>query len=75
MEIKFGTPVKDVQGNVLGSVNRVIKDSWSGDIRRFVVARNDDSAQDLFLSPDDVLEASGVEIKLRIDSGENGELV
>jgi hypothetical protein len=66
MEIKYGTPVKDVRGNMLGPVNRVIKDSWSGDIRRFAVARND-SVQDLFISPEDVMEATDTEIKLRIN--------
>jgi hypothetical protein len=70
MEIKYGAPVKDAEGKTLGSVNRVIKDSWSGDIRRFVIARND-SAKDLFISPEDVMEATDTEVKLRINIDED----
>lgn len=70
MEIKYGAPVKDANGKVLGSVNRVIKNSWSGDISRFVISRID-STQDLFLSPEDVLEATDIEVKLRITLDED----
>jgi len=66
MEIYYGSQVKDKNGEILGSVNRIIKNSWSGDISKFVVKRND-SADDLFLSPEDVLEVTSAEIKLKIN--------
>jgi hypothetical protein len=74
MEIQYGSKVEDKDGNVLGSVNRVIKNSWSGDVSKFVVAGND-SGQDLFLSPADVLEVTDTKVKLKInidkDSGDS----
>jgi hypothetical protein len=73
MEINYGAQVKDKNGEIFGCVNRVIKNSWSGEISKFVVARND-AAQDLFLSPEDVLEATDMEIKLRINIDKGDEV-
>jgi hypothetical protein len=70
MEIQYGSQVKDKNGAVLGTVNRVIRNSWSGDISKFVVKR-DDSTQDLFFSPEDVLGATETEVKLKINIDKN----
>jgi sporulation protein YlmC with PRC-barrel domain len=65
MEIEYGAEVKDKNGKVLGTVNRVIRDSWTGEIRKFEVATQLSEA-DLFISPDNVADATPTEIKLAI---------
>jgi sporulation protein YlmC with PRC-barrel domain len=69
MDIEYGVKVKDKNGKPLGTVNRVLRDTWSGDIRKFDVSSElTDSV--LFYSVEDVAEASDTEIKLKIAFGE-----
>lgn len=65
MEIRYGTQVVDRNERVLGSVDRLIRDTWSGEIKRFMVCRKAPAA-DLFFTPEDVLEATDAKVKLRI---------
>jgi len=43
----------------------VIRDSWTGEISKFQVSIIKGDA-DLFISPEDVAEATGKEVKLKI---------
>ncbi len=65
MEIEFKAEVADRNGKVLGTVDHIVRDTWSGDIRKFVVRRKD-SDKDLFLSPDDVAKTSKNQINLNV---------
>jgi sporulation protein YlmC with PRC-barrel domain len=65
MEIKYGAEVVDKDGQKLGSVDHLAMNTWSGDIKSFVVRRKS-PASDLFLRPEDVEEANESRIKLRI---------
>jgi len=65
MKIKPGARVIDKNGKVLGSVDHLARDGWSGEIRRFIVNRKPPD-KDLFLTPEDVLEATSTRIKLKI---------
>ena len=65
MEIKAGVQVIDKNGKVLGSVNHLARDGWSGEIKKFIVNRKPPD-KDLFLTPEDVLEATDASIKLKI---------
>jgi sporulation protein YlmC with PRC-barrel domain len=65
MEIEYGAEVKDKNGKVLGTVNKVIRDSWTGEISKFQVS-TELSELDLFISPEDVAEATPSEVKLKI---------
>jgi len=65
MEIKPGVQVIDKNGKVLGSVNHLARDGWSGEIKKFIVNRKPPD-KDLFLTPEDVLEATDASIKLKI---------
>jgi hypothetical protein len=65
MEIKTGVQVVDKTGKVLGSVDHLARDGWSGEVRKFIVNRKPPD-KDLFLTPDDVLEATDSQIRLKI---------
>ena len=65
MEIKPGVQVIDKNGKVVGSVNHLARDGWSGEVKKFIVNRKPPD-KDLFFSPEDVLEATDASIKLKI---------
>jgi sporulation protein YlmC with PRC-barrel domain len=65
MEIEYGAEVRDKNGKALGTVNKVIRDSWTGEISKFQVS-TDLSELDLFISPENVAEATPSEVKLTV---------
>ena len=65
MEIEFNAAVVDKNGKRLGTVNNIIRDTWSGDIRKFVV-RQKNSDNDLFLLPDDIAKTTNKQVTLNI---------
>jgi len=65
MEIDYGAEVIDKNGKKLGTVNKVIRDSWTGEISKFQVNTIKGDA-DLFISSEDVAEATGKEVKLKV---------
>jgi sporulation protein YlmC with PRC-barrel domain len=69
MDIEYGATVKDKDGKVLGTVSRVVRDTWSSEIRKFNVS-SELASTDLFYSVDDVAEASEKEVTLKIAFGE-----
>lgn len=73
MEIRYGAQVVDKNEKLLGSVDRLIRDTWSGEIKKFMVCQKAPAA-DLFLRPEDVLEATDTRVKLRIAIDESGGL-
>lgn len=70
MKIEPGAQVIDKNGKVLGSVDHLARDGWSGEIRKFIVNRKPPD-KDLFLTPEDVLEATSTRIKLKIAPDES----
>ncbi|MFW6105606.1 MAG: hypothetical protein ACOC7P_03390 [Chloroflexota bacterium] len=65
MEIKPGVQVIDKNGKVVGSVTHLARDGWSGEVKKFIINRQPPE-KDLFLTPEDVLEATDASIKLKI---------
>ncbi len=65
MEIDYGAEVIDKNGKKLGTVNKVIRDSWTGEISKFQVSTIKGDA-DLFIPSEDVAEATGKEVKLKV---------
>lgn len=65
MEIKYGAVVIDRNGNVVGSVDRLMRNAWSGETTKFMVLRKTEES-DLFLTPDDVIGATDTEVRLAI---------
>ena len=52
-------------GKVLGTVNKVIRDSWTGEISKFQVS-TELNETGLFVSPENVVEATPNEVKLSV---------
>lgn len=65
MEIEYGAEVRDKNDRVLGKVVYIVRDTYSGGIRKFMVG-TDLTESDFFISPQDVLEATVSQIKLKI---------
>ena len=61
MEIEFGADVIDRNDTVIGKVDYLVRDTWSGELRKFMVRRE---KEDLFFSPDEVIEADSSRIKV-----------
>ncbi len=64
MEIEYGARVIDKNGKALGTVNKIIRDSWTSEIRKFQVSTGQIET-DLFLSPEDVAEVTTSAVKLK----------
>jgi sporulation protein YlmC with PRC-barrel domain len=65
MEIKYGAEVKDKNGKVLGTVNNVIRDSWTGEISKFQVT-TDPTEVGFFIPPQNIDKATPKEIILNV---------
>ena len=65
MEIKPGVQVIDKNGKVVGTVTHLARDGWSGEVKKFIINR-EPPEKDLFLTPEDVLEATDASIRLKI---------
>jgi len=64
MEIQLGAQVFDNNGERFGEVVKVVRDIWSGEIKKFLVSDSTPSNAEIF-SASQVLEAS--EERIRID--------
>ncbi|MFC1913584.1 hypothetical protein ACFLX7_05290 [Chloroflexota bacterium] len=65
IEIEYGAKVRDKTSKVVGTVNRLLRDTWTGEISKFTVS-TELADTELFYSPEDVFEATPSEIKLKI---------
>lgn len=72
MEIPYGAEVVDKNGKVLGTVNHVVRDTWTGEVRKFMVRQKAPNT-DLLLSPADVIEATDSKVRLKVTLDEPGE--
>jgi len=75
MEIEHGAEVIDKNGKRLGTVDRVIRDTYTTEITKFTV-NTDVADADLFFSPQEVQESTTTAVKLKIalDEGESLEV-
>jgi sporulation protein YlmC with PRC-barrel domain len=65
MEIQYGAEVIDKSGKVLGTVDHLVRNTWSGEISKFMVCRKAPES-DLFFSTEDVLEAIKSRVKVNV---------
>jgi len=65
MEVEFGAKVIDRNGKVLGTVDHLMRNTWTGEITKFAVRRKAPD-EDLFFATKDVLEATKTKVKLKI---------
>lgn len=75
MEIEHGAEVIDKNEKRLGTVDRVIRDTYTTEITKFTVS-TDMADADLFFSPEEVQETTTTTVKLKIalDEGESLEV-
>jgi len=69
VQIEYGIEVRDRNGCILGTVSNVIRDTWTGEIRKFVVLSKLPE-KNLFFSPEDVLEVSSTQVKVKAEGDE-----
>ncbi len=69
MEIEYGAEVIDRNGKVLGTVDHLMHNTWTGDVSKFVIRRKPPDS-DLFFSTGDVSEAVNGKVKLSISLNE-----
>jgi sporulation protein YlmC with PRC-barrel domain len=65
MEIEYGSEVIDRDGKMLGTVDYIMRNTWTGEISKFMVRRKPPD-NDLFFSLDDVLEVAKSKTKVNI---------
>jgi hypothetical protein len=69
MRVEFGSEVVDKDEESLGTVDYVVRNSWTGEISKFIVYRQP-PREDLSFSPQDILEATESRVKVNISSDE-----
>ena len=74
MDIEVGARVEDKNGRFLGSVKNVVRDSWTGEIKKFG-CREGNLENTLFYSPEDVDVAASDHVKLKIAFSETNASV
>jgi sporulation protein YlmC with PRC-barrel domain len=72
MEVEYGAKVIDRNGKVLGTVDHLMRNTWTGEITKFTV-RSKAPDEDLFFATKDVLEATKTKVKLKISFYELSE--
>lgn len=69
MEIEFGAKVVDKSGKLLGTVDHLMHNTWTGEVSKFVV-RSKTLDKDVVISTQDVLEVTKSKVKLSISVDE-----
>jgi len=64
-ERKMGAEVIDLNGKSLGKIDYVVRDTWSGNVKKFMIYRKPPE-EDLSFSPDDTSEITEDVVKLNI---------
>jgi hypothetical protein len=72
MDIKYGVQVVDKNGKLLGTVNHTVRDSWTGEIRKYFIYREAPET-DLSFSPGDISEVTELKATLKIAFDETGK--
>ena len=65
MNLEFGELVEDKNNNILGRIDHIILDTWSGEQRKYVV-RRDAPELDIFFSPEHVATTTEEKVKLNV---------
>lgn len=69
MDIEYRAQVVDRDGNFLGKVDYIMRNTWTGEVSKFMVRREPPEV-DLFLSQPDIVETTKSTIKLSVSSEE-----
>jgi len=69
MQIEFGALVEDKDNKVLGTVDYIVRDTWSGEQRKFMVRRKSPQT-DIFFRPEHIAETTEEKVKLNLSLDE-----
>ncbi|MBN2240882.1 MAG: hypothetical protein JW712_14015 [Dehalococcoidales bacterium] len=64
----IGAEVIDSNGNILGTIDYIVRDSWSGDIRKYIIYKKPPE-KDLSFTPENIIENSETSVKVNISPG------
>lgn len=65
MELTVGIDVLDRDGKYLGTIDHLMRDTWSGEVTKYMVFRKE-AGKDVVFKPEDVLEAAEDRVKIKI---------
>lgn len=65
MNAELGSLVVDKEGEILGTVDYVIRNSWTGAISKYIIYRRPPET-DIAFTPEDILETNEDETKVNI---------
>jgi hypothetical protein len=63
--VEYGAEVFDKNDKLLGTVNYIVKDAWTGETSGFKVS-SEKTKSDLLISTKDVIEATPTRVKLGV---------
>lgn len=69
MEIEYGAEVVDKNGKLLGTIDHLMHNTWTGKISKFVV-RSKVLDKNLVISTQDLLEVTKTKVRLNISIDE-----
>ena len=62
---QIGAEVVDNNGRSLGKIDYIIRDTWSGDIKKYIIYRKPPD-KDMAFTPEDISETTDNTVKLNI---------
>jgi len=65
MDAELGSVVVDKEGELLGTVDYVIRNSWTGEISKYIIYRKSPEV-DISFAPEDILEIKDSETKVNL---------
>lgn len=65
MDLEYGAVVEDKNNKVLGTIDYIVRDTWTGEQRKFMV-RREAPQTDIFFSPGHVAQNTKEKVKLNI---------
>ena len=65
MKTELGSVVIDKEGEILGTVDYVIRNSWTGEISKYIIYRNPPET-DISFTPKEILEVTNNETIINI---------
>lgn len=71
MDIEYGMSVVDKDDKLLGQIDHIVMDAWSGEPRKYMVRLADDVSA-IYFTPENVAEVTKKHVKLNL-SGEEIE--
>jgi len=67
MELLIGTRVIDSNGDYIGTVGHIMRDTWSGEVKKYMVLSGKPT-EGLMFSPNDIADISNDQVRLRVST-------